>query len=278
MKRKVITLDAAACNGCGLCIPNCPEGAIQMIDGKARLISDLFCDGLGACLGTCPQGAITIEEREAAPYDEAAVMANVVKGGPNVINAHLTHLRAHGQTEFHAQAVAYLRAHNLPVPPDAAPAQAGAPGGCPGMRMRDRTKAAPAAAPADPAAAAPASELRQWPIQLHLLNPAAPFFAKAHLLVAADCVPFAFANFHHALLRGKTLIMLCPKLDHNQEEYVAKLAAIFSTQEIQSITIAHMEVPCCFGVRRLVDAAQQQAGTTIPVHDVTITLEGAIRD
>lgn len=277
MQRKVITIDAGKCTGCGLCIPNCPEGAIQVIDGKARLISDLFCDGLGACLGTCPEGAITIEEREAAPYDERAVMANVVQGGPNVIKAHLAHLRDHGQTEFHQQALAYLRDHQLPVPADAAPAAA-PPAGCPGMRMHDRTKTAAAPAATDAAAPVLASELRQWPIQLHLLNPAAPFFAKAHLLIAADCVPFALANFHHALLRGKTLIMLCPKLDHDQEEYLAKLAAIFSTQKIQSITIAHMEVPCCFGVRRLVDAAQQQAGTTIPIHDVTITLEGTIHE
>ncbi len=276
MKRKVITIDADKCTGCGLCIPNCPEGAIQMIDGKARLISDLFCDGLGACLGTCPEGAITIEEREAAPYDERAVMANVVKGGPNVIKAHLVHLRDHGQTEFHQQALAYLRNHNLPVPADAAPVTAAPPAGCPGMRMRDRTKAAPATA--DAATPVLASELRQWPIQLHLLNPAAPFFTNAHLLIAADCVPFALANFHHELLRGKTLIMLCPKLDHDQEQYLAKLAAIFSTQHIQSITVAHMEVPCCFGVRRLVDAAQKQAGSAIPVRDITITLEGTLHE
>jgi ferredoxin len=247
-----------------------------LIDGKARLISDLLCDGLGACLGTCPVGAISFEEREAAPYDERAVMANVVKGGPNVIKAHLAHLRDHGQTEYHEQALRYLREHNLPIPA-AAPAAA-PPAGCPGMRMVNRTRTAvPSATPADDAPVA-ASELRQWPLQLHLLNPDAPFFTNAHLLVAADCVPFAFANFHRQLLRGKTLIMFCPKLDHNQEEYVAKLRAIFERQQIQSITIAHMEVPCCSGVRRLVEAAQQQAGTSVAIHDITITLEGDIRE
>ncbi len=276
MKRTLIHIDEELCNGCGVCIPNCPEGAIQLIDGKARLISDLLCDGLGACLGICPVGAISFEEREAAPYDERAVMANVVKGGPNVIKAHLAHLRDHGQTEYHEQALQYLHEYNLPIP-SAAPAAA-PPTGCPGMRMVNRTRAAaPAATPAGDAPVA-ASELRQWPLQLHLLNPDASFFTNAHLLVAADCVPFAFANFHRQLLRGKTLIMFCPKLDHNQEEYVAKLTAIFERQQIQSITIAHMEVPCCSGVRRLVEAAQQQAGTSVAIHDITITLEGDIRE
>jgi NAD-dependent dihydropyrimidine dehydrogenase PreA subunit len=272
MKRTIIHIDEATCTGCGLCVPNCPEGAIQVIDGKARLVSDALCDGLGACIGECPEGAIAVEEREAAAYDEREAIARVAKAGPAVIAAHLAHLRSHGQQQWHDEALTWLAEQGIPVPAAAdAPRHAG---GCPGMQVIDRTRdtdAMPAAAASD----AP-SALRQWPVQLKLLNPAAPFFDQAELLVAADCAPFAYANFHSELLRGKVVIMLCPKLDDGQEEYIEKLAAIFTTHSIRSITVAHMEVPCCGGVARLVDAAQQRAGTAIPVQDVTITISGEI--
>ena len=272
MKRTIIHIDEAKCTGCGLCVPNCPEGAIQVIEGKARLVSDALCDGLGACIGECPEGAITVEEREAAAYDEREAIERVSKGGPAVIAAHLAHLKAHGQQQWYDEAVVWLGAHGIPVP-----AESAAPrhqGGCPGMRMVDRTRdtdAVPEATTLETPSA-----LRQWPVQLKLLNPAAPFFADAELLVAADCAPFAYANFHSMLLRGKVVIMLCPKLDDGQEEYIEKLAAIFTGHAIRSITVAHMEVPCCSGVARLVDTAQQRAGTQIPVRDVTITISGEI--
>jgi NAD-dependent dihydropyrimidine dehydrogenase PreA subunit len=272
MKRTIINIDEEKCTGCGLCVPNCPEGAIQVIDGKARLVSDALCDGLGACIGECPEGAITVEEREAAAYDEAEAIARVSKAGSAVISAHLAHLQSHGQQQWYDEAVVWLRAHNIPVPATAAAKPPA--GGCPGLQMVDRTRDTDAV-PLQELREEP-SALRQWPIQLKLLNPAAPYFNNAELLVAADCVPFAYANFHSKLLQGKTVIMLCPKLDDGQKEYVDKLAAIFSAHDIRGITVAHMEVPCCSGVARLVEEAQQRAGTQIPVQDVTITISGAI--
>lgn len=268
MKRQIIKIDEAKCTGCGLCVPNCAEGAIQIIDGKARLVSELLCDGLGACLGHCPEGAITIEEREAEPYDEQRVMESVIKGGPRVIAAHLKHLQDHQQTVYYAEAVQFLRERGLPVPA-AEPTQRHA--GCPGLRMVDRTITT---ATVSPSAQPMASALRQWPVQLRLLQPHAPFFNDADLLIAADCVPFAMADFHAQLLAGRVLVVFCPKLDGNLEEYVEKLAVIFRTHTIRSITIAHMEVPCCGGVGRVVAAAQYAAGTQIPVKDITITLQG----
>lgn len=282
MKRQIIKIDEQKCTGCGLCVPNCAEGAIQLIDGKARLISDLLCDGLGACIGHCPEGAITIEEREAEPYDERRVMDGIIKGGPKVIAAHLKHLQDHQQTAYYEQALQVLRERGIPVPASAAPV--GGHAGCPGLRMADRTRTAePAAGPGAPppattasAASAPAAQsaLRQWPVQLRLLQPHAAFFDNADLLIAADCVPFAMADFHAQLLAGRVLIVFCPKLDADLGQYVEKLAAIFRAHTIRSITVAHMEVPCCGGVGRVVAAAQQAAGSHIPVTDVTITLQG----
>jgi len=271
MKRQIIKIDEDKCTGCGLCVPNCAEGAIQIIDGKARLISDLLCDGLGACLGHCPEGAISIEEREAEPYDERRVMDGIIKGGPAVIAAHLQHVRGHGQTAYYDEALRVLKERGIAVPQPAAPAAEHT--GCPGMRMLDRTRAAAPPAPPAPAGSTP-SALRQWPVQLRLLQPQASFFANADLLVAADCVPFAMADFHSRLLQGKVLIVFCPKLDAHLEQYVEKLAAIFRAHTIRSVTVAHMEVPCCSGVGRVVKAALQQAGVQMPVTDITITLQG----
>ena len=275
MKRTIIRIDEAACNGCGQCVPGCPEGALQIINGKARLISDLCCDGLGACIGECPQGAITIEEREAAPYDERRVMDNIISGGADVIRAHLQHLADHGQQEYLQQAQAVLRERGIKVDAQgSAPAAAGQ--GCPGMRAASIKKpATPQKRPAD--AAAP-SELSNWPLQLRLINPDAPYFENAHLLVAADCAPFALANFHSRLLMGKTVVMFCPKLDTALDAYVEKLAEIFQKHAIQSVTVVHMEVPCCSGVGRVVAEALQRAGKAIPVRDVTISIQGEMHE
>jgi ferredoxin len=267
-KRDVILIDDATCNGCGQCVPNCPEGAIRIIDGKARLVGDLFCDGLGACLGHCPQGAITVEHRAAASYDEERVMANIVKGGPAVIAAHLEHLAAHGQDDYLAQARSYLHGHKIPLP---APAGHAGACGCPGGKTMVLHAPRPRA---DDAAAAPASELRQWPVQLQLLNPRAPYFADADLVVAADCVPFACADFHQRFLKGKALIIFCPKLDQTIDAYVAKLTELFTHTAIRSVSVVHMEVPCCFGVRKIVEAALQAAGKDVPLTDHTISLQG----
>ena len=268
MKRSIITIDDTKCNGCGLCVPNCPEGAIQMINGKARLVSDLFCDGLGACIGHCPQGAITIEEREAVPYDERKTMDNIIKGGADVIKAHLQHLKEHGQTAYLDEALAVLNERGIAVP-----AYEPAHAGCPGMMMRDR-RAKASAAPARTVSGA--SALRQWPVQLQLVNSRAPYFQDADLLVAADCTAFAFGAFHQEFLEGKTLVVFCPKLDKVIDQYVDKLADIFQNNTINSITVLKMEVPCCHGTRIVVDKALEKAGKQIPVVDRTIGIDGEL--
>ena len=286
MKRKIIKINEEKCNGCGLCIPNCPEGALQIIDGKARLVSDLFCDGLGACIGECPLGAITVEEREAQPYNEAKVMENVVKGGKNVIKAHLKHLKDHNETEYYNQAIAYLKDNNIEVPEIE---EKIIPFSCPGMKMVDNQQKMSnvrrgASSTIDEKSRLKTesveerpTELRQWPTQLHLLNPRASYFQNADLLVAADCVPFTFNGFHEKFLRGKTLVNFCPKLDHSFDVYVDKLAQIFSLNEIKSITILRMEVPCCGGTTATVKAALEKAGKNIPINDIIITLDGKIK-
>jgi ferredoxin len=289
MKRNVVDIDDAKCDGCGVCIPDCPEGAIQIIDGKARLVSDLFCDGLGACIGHCPKGAITIEEREADAYDEGKVMENVIKGGPGVIAAHLKHLKDHGQHEYLSRAIGFLRAKGMPVPAvegDPAPAEAGGgcpgartldlshPPGCPGARTVDsraqhRASKEEAAGPVD-------SELRQWPVQLQLVNPNASYFKGADIVIAADCVPFAYADFHRRFLSDKTLIIFCPKLDRMPDAYLEKLSEIFKANDIKSVTVVHMEVPCCFGLTKLVEEAARRSGKTIGLKDYTVSIRGTL--
>ncbi|WFN33667.1 4Fe-4S binding protein [Methanogenium sp. S4BF] len=282
MKRKIISIDEDKCTGCGECIPDCPEGALLLIDGKARLVSDLFCDGLGACIGTCPEGAISVVEREAEAYDEQAVMATIVRQGEGVIRAHLEHLAGHGQTELYHQAIAYLKEHTISIPDHNAAECAPKPGpggthsfaGCPGTAAQSIARDMPGGNRA-PSGDAP-SELRQWPVQLTLLNPGAPYFDNADLLISADCVPFAYAGFHAELLRDRIVIIFCPKLDADIDRYITKLAEIFTLHTIKSITIARMEVPCCGGVRYVVDRALEKSRTTIPVTEKTITIQGKV--
>lgn len=277
MKRQIIRIEEDKCNGCGQCVPGCPEGALQVIDDKVRLISDLFCDGLGACIGTCPQEAIIIEEREAEPYDERKVMANIVKQGSNTIRAHLLHLKDHNESAHLKTAVDFLKEQGIDVPDFAPPAppHAGGHGGCPGAAMRDMrgTK------PSQESQAGPASlqsQLRQWPLQLQLINPSAPYLQDADLLVAADCVPFAYANFHHRFLKDKTTVIFCPKLDQTLDHYVEKLTAIFQSNNIKSVSVIHMEVPCCTGTLYLTQKALEQAKKIIPIKDYTISIAGEI--
>ncbi len=265
MKRKIIKIDENKCNGCSECIPNCPEGALQVIDGKAKLISDLFCDGLGACIGECPLGAIKVEEREAEPYNEKKVMTNVIKGGPNVIKAHLKHLKDHNETEFYNQAIEFLNENKIKIPEIE---EKIVPFACPGMKIVDNKQTL---SNKNDIESRP-SELRQWPTQLYLLNPQASYFQDSDLLVAADCVPFALNNFHGQYLKGKTLVHFCPKLDNSYEEYVEKLSQILELNKIKSITILKMEVPCCGGTRATVDAALKKVGKTIAIEDITIKI------
>ncbi len=276
MKRKIIKIDEEKCTGCGLCIPNCPEGALRVIDGKVRLVSDLFCDGLGACIGHCPEGAIAIEEREAEVYDEARVMENVIKGGKNVIKAHLEHLKEHNEVTYLKQAVDFLKSKNMEIP-------IGIEGekpvnhhkGCPGARMIDLGEKQEK--PAAGQNVELTSELRNWPVELTLLNTDAPYLKNADLLVAADCVAFAYPNFHKKFLAGKILTIFCPKLDKTIDEYIDKLSHIFKNADIKSITLVHMEVPCCFGTEKVVKMAMEKAGKDIPLERHIISLKGEIK-
>lgn len=270
-KRSIIKIDEAKCNGCGLCIPNCPEGALQIIDGKARLISDLFCDGLGACIGHCPEGAITIEEREASPYDEKKVMANIVKQGKNVIKAHLEHLKGHGEHKYLKQALDYLKENGteLPLEEESSPH---AHGGCPGSQVMDfRNKKAAAAK--HKSAARLESNLENWPVQIRLVPVLAPYLDGADLLIAADCVPFACANFHEELLKGKILLVGCPKLD-DIEFYKEKISQIVKNNNIKAITYVRMEVPCCSGLIPVIKTAIADSGKDIPFKEIVIGIKG----
>ncbi|MEJ5303256.1 MAG: 4Fe-4S binding protein [Bacteroidales bacterium] len=283
MKRQIIQIDEAKCNGCGLCIPNCHEGALQLIDGKARLVSDLFCDGLGACIGHCPEGAITIIEREAEPYDEIKVMESIIPKGRNTILAHLEHLKEHGEEEYLAQAIAFLKENKVDLSPGASPHTSPLKpaahqlhqhvGGCPGAAMRDfrANSSQPSAQYTETY-----SELRQWPVQLHLLNPAASYLRGADLVLAADCVAFSMGNFHHHYLKGKSLAIACPKLDSGKEIYVEKLASMVRDGGINTITVVMMEVPCCGGLLHLAQLAMQKAGKRIPLKKAIISVQGEV--
>jgi len=271
VKRQIIEIDQEKCNGCGLCIPNCPEGALQIIDGKARLISDLFCDGLGACIGECPEGAITTVEREAEPYDEAKVMENIIKAGANTIKAHLKHLKDHDQNEYFEQAVVILLRKGLPIPKIEEDFCLG--GTCLGIAAHSIAREEESVTNLN---VKMKSELQQWPVQLHLINPNAPYLKNAELLIAADCVPFAFANFHQRFVKGKIVINFCPKLDSGIDSYIEKLAEIFKNQDIKSITIVKMEVPCCGGIEHIVMKALEKAGKALMVKTNTISINGEI--
>jgi ferredoxin len=285
MKRTIIEIDEALCNGCGACVTGCHEGALQMIDGKARIISDLFCDGLGACIGECPVGAIQLIERDAEPYDEIKTIINMIPKGENTILAHLKHLKEHGETGYLKQAVGYLReqgiqvdfaaVHNMPLPNSSA----GCGGGCPGSAERTFTSA-PAQKSTPAFKMAPneslASQLRQWPVQLHLLNPQATYFQKADVVLAADCVAFSYADFHNRFLAGKTLAIACPKLDSNKEVYVEKLKTMIQLSHINTLTVIIMEVPCCGGLYQLAAKAVSESEVKIPLKLVIVGVQGNI--
>jgi ferredoxin len=278
MKRKIIKIDEEKCDGCGLCMPGCPEGALQMIEGKARLVSDLFCDGLGACLGHCPQGAITIEEREAVPYDERQVIAVIAKQGKAVVDAHLKHLREHHETTYLQQAYDYLREKGMiasQANTDAKPHPASFKTGCCPGSQTVSFGACSGATEERPAGPQP-SRLTHWPIQLHLISPQAPHFQGSDLLLAADCVPFALGGFHEAHLKGKTLAIACPKLDSGQEVYLEKIISLIDDAEVKSLTVMIMQVPCCSGLLHLARRAVAQANRKVPIHFIVVGLRGEI--
>jgi len=231
--RNIVRIDEEKCNGCGQCVNACAEGAIEIVDGKARLISEIYCDGLGACLGTCPEDAITIEKRQAEDFDEEATKAHLAGGGNGA-----------GRGDGFV---------------------------CPGTRAMNLK-------PSGDGAAAPTggvSQLGQWPVQLKLVSPAAPYFANADLLLVADCVPFAMADFHGRFLKGRGIAVGCPKLDDAQF-YIDKLAEIIRANNLSSLTVIHMQVPCCSGLTHIAKEAVARAGAELPFEDITIDLQGQV--
>ena len=252
MRRNIIKIDEEKCDGCGLCIPACPEGALQIIDGKARLVKESFCDGLGACLGDCPRGALSVEEVETEAYDQDGVIAHIKKRSPDLLEKHLAHLREH--------------AHELP-----------------GSGSHVGTRSCPSAATlrweksedGEHERAAGGSELRQWPIQLHLVPPDAAYLQNADLVLVADCVPFAYGDFHRDFLKGKAIAIGCPKLD-DAGAHVDKIARILEESDVKSLQVVHMAVPCCHGLVRIAEDALQRAGKDIPFDAVVIGIKGEV--
>jgi ferredoxin len=248
--RKIVLIDEEKCNGCGLCIPNCAEGALQIIDGKARLVGDIYCDGLGACLGHCPQDAIGIIEREADEFDEKAVEELLNKQQKDEgcgCSGHGNHGHSHHAHHGHAHT-----------------------GGCPGSAMRSFSKSEDTGSEVKVS-----SKLRQWPVQLSLVPPNAPYFRNSDLLTTADCVPFAYGNYHNDFLKGKSLVVGCPKLD-DIEFYTGKLKDIIAINNLESITVLRMEVPCCGGMTYAAKTARDLSGVDIPIKVVTIGIQGEV--
>ncbi len=264
-RRQIVEIDKAKCDGCGRCVPACAEGAIRIIDGKAALVADVYCDGLGACLGECPCGAITIIEREAQPFDEAS--------------------RPVGQTFLSATKDATDLADRNVCPTAvkngkaAAETKSSALSGCPGAAIRDlRLNVLPAAADRrlpQPARRADSPPLPHWPIQLRLVPANAPFLHQADLFLVADCVPFACSGFHEQILHGRPIVIGCPKLD-DASAYVEKLAEMLVRSDLSSLTVVHMEVPCCTNLLRIAGEAMRAAGSEIPSREITISIGGEI--
>ncbi len=286
MIREIVKIDEELCDGCGDCVPNCHEGALQIIDGKARLISELMCDGLGACLGHCPQGAITIEKREADDYDEVVVISQMIKNGKATVFAHLKHLQEHGETGYLNQALTYIKANREMMPFKISEVHellhggnehrhesAGTGGGCPGSAAQSFNVAGMKMVA--PVGEVP-SELTQWPVQLHLINPTATYFTGADLLVAADCAAFAYGNFHNDFLKGRKMVIACPKLDQGKEIYIQKLTRLIDESRVNTITVVIMEVPCCGGLSQMVQMATQSASRKVPVKEVVIGVRGDV--
>jgi ferredoxin len=233
--RKIVKIDEEKCNGCGVCVPSCVEGALQIIDGKARLISEQYCDGLGACLGECPEDAITFEDREAEEFDEEAVEQFIKSQKPV--------------------------AEEIPC-------------GCPSMTITEFERQAAAHNPVvESTYDVPKSTLSHWPVQLTLIPPSAPFLQGADLLLTADCVPFAYPGFHQELLKDHALVIACPKLD-DSEAHFQKLTDILRQAELKSLTVVHMEVPCCFGLVHMAKQAILASGKDIPFEEVTVGVRG----
>ena len=250
MKRNIVTIDSNLCNGCGLCVSACHEGALALVDGKAKLISDSYCDGLGACLPECPTGAIKIVERDSDPFDEAAVAA-----------------------KMKASKHAGIEKAPQPVPP---PLPCGCPGKMAKSIVRQPADSVDAEATLTPQSHAPISALTNWPVQIKLVPISAPYLNGAALLIAADCTAFAFADIHRRFMKNKVTLIGCPKLDEG--DYAEKLTAILMSNDIKSVTVLRMEVPCCGGIANATKQALINSGKMIPWHVITVSTDGEILD
>jgi NAD-dependent dihydropyrimidine dehydrogenase PreA subunit len=304
-KRTIIEVNQDLCDGCGACEIGCPEGALKVIGGKARLVGESLCDGLGACIGHCPRGAIRVTQRDADSYDEVAVLDKIIPQGAAVLQAHFAHLDHFGQDLYIEQAIEKLDSLGIDVPQGfekfRKPAQPKFEKPCPSFSRTLATMAAltgsvsdqPGSTPTEASTpptltrtspsiiyknlapkAAKIPKPRNWPVQLHLINPRAPLFANAKLLVAADCTAFVMDDFHTTLADEKSLVIACPKLDSGRDIYVSKLAALISQAE--SVEAAIMDVPCCNGLARLLEEARQKSERPLPINLVVVSSEGKI--
>ncbi len=261
--RKIIEIEESLCDGCANCIPGCPEQAIEIVeteDGpKARLVKDLYCDGLGACIGTCPTDALKIVEREVEAYDEEATIARIQDVAPEMMDEHLQHMKEHADD--------LPDHHTHPSPPGIT--------GCPSARTMQWSDTGQRSQKTDVGTHVP-SQLRQWPIQLHLVPPVAPYFRDANLAIIADCVPFTYANFHNNFLNDKAIAIGCPKLD-DTSPYIDKIAQIIQIGKPRSIEVVVMEVPCCSGLIHIVHQAMQKAGKEVPLTETVNGVQGEVK-
>lgn len=269
-KRKIIKIIEKKCTGCGICADSCPEGAIQIIDGKARLVNEIFCDGLGACIKECPFGAIVVEERKAKAYDEIKTMDNIIKQGKNTVIAHLKHLKEHGALKYYKQALDYLKKKKIKInlneiektKPEC---------GCPGAQTLSFKNEKETDFKGKIY-----SMLNQWPIKGHLVSPYAPYFKDSELLIAADCCAFSYGDFHRDFIKGRSVFIACPKLDKDTDVYIDKFVALIDEAKVKSINIVTMEVPCCFGLVSMVEEALKKAKRKPEIKHTVISIKGDI--
>lgn len=280
MKRNVISINEELCNGCGNCVSGCHEGALQLIDGKARLINYLYCDGLGACIGECPQNAISIEEKDVEEYSEEAVMQKIVSKGEETIIAHLAHLKRHNEMGYLDQGLEYLRKNNISINLDKLNEKVHSTGeknhgSCPGSLAQNFEKKISDCNNTEDEEKN-FSELQHWPIQLHLLNPQSGFLKNADMVLCADCVAYSYGNFHKKFLKNKKIAIACPKLDSDKEVYIDKIVSMIDDASIKSLQVIIMQVPCCSSLFQIAKIACDRAKRKISLTKTIISLEGEI--